>query len=102
MIELDTTQPTPKHEITELRVQLSAGFKRPTGEESEYDEYVPVFVRRAEVTSSEEITDIEAFRKELHVMLDPLINEVNAQHQNHRAAGVDVKIEVAPEEESAS
>ena len=101
MIDLDTTQPTPKHEITELRVQLSAGFKRPAEEGSEYSEYVPVFVQRATVTTSEAITDIEAFRQGLHIMLDPLITEVAAQHQKHHAVGVDVKIVVGPEEEGA-
>lgn len=45
MIELDTTQPTPKHEITELRMQLSGGNASHNLEGDSV--YIPLFVKHS-------------------------------------------------------
>ena len=100
MIKLDTTQPTPKHEIRELRVQISGGNTICDGEG--FEGYEPMFVKRSAVSVQSGIESVAAFRGELHIMLDQLIDQMELELQSHRSAEVDIKIVVGPEEEGAS
>lgn len=81
MIELDTTQPTPNHEITDLRLQLSGGI-------SEHDipgdpVYRPLFVERSSIIQTTGIRSIEAFKRELHICLDVIIFQMEERLKAH-------------------